>query len=242
MARTPVRVQGTATNRAGKIIATWPVSTALRVPAPAGAKPAEHWLVTVKLVNEDQSMVLHAHCPALPEVIKHTDVEQLRLLVEQALVRQVNLITKATWEPWLEVVVRSQGFDRAYQRKVGTRENGLTITVNTIMRGTVAGDPRVYTINFNNVATPFPSPKRAGEKDDGDDDSMFSTGRPQESEYSYVRATPENIAAMDDLQSRLMSVGAQLSSFLRQDAVSASLAQVASGQPLLPLSGGAVQA
>jgi hypothetical protein len=102
----------------------------------------------------------------------------------------------------------------------------------------------VYVINMNHLAVPFPKPKQADVPDDLGPDAPslknFKTGRNEDSEYSYLPATDDNIAALDELMNRMDALRLQLSSFLGQESVARSLAMRTANLRLTtkPASGG----
>lgn len=174
-----------------------------------------------------------AECKALPEGrLASSDIEKLRLDVDAVLREQSILRSGVVWEDWLEVVVRGAP-KRFHGTKGAARKfegEELSIEYRVLKRGRHPEDPsRDFTINFNHVATPFPKPKRAGEKtmdwaDAGSLKGFVSDGRDEAAEYAYVKDTPENRAALDDLMSALRLLGQRLSTFLGQESIEGAVA------------------
>lgn len=164
----------------------------------------------------------------LPEIISDTDIQRLATRVEDALRIQHDLIVGAVWEDWLEVCVK--GFHGAAERGTTGSKSSLDIAYRIIKRGREPKSGRAYTLTSSGVAIEFPGPKQANVPDGKDKPpaslANFRFGdRELESEYSYLPATPANLAALDELMDKLQSLRLQLSGFLRQDVVEKSLSR-----------------
>lgn len=215
----------------GKVVDEW------KFRSPFHDKNAPRLSATISVDKSDRNrFTFVARSDSLPEPITDTDINQLREKVEAALRQQHDLLTRVTWEDWLEVVVRGRRDEHPIHATV---ESQLVITYRRLKRGMHPDTGEAYVINDNGIATPFPAPKKAGERDAGDDDSQSLIGarlgaRQRDYEYSYVPATHENIAGLENLISAMQQVRDRLAAFLRQDVVATSLADQANRVPALP--------
>jgi hypothetical protein len=183
--------------------------------------------------TKKDSILFCAHADCLGEKIEDTNIEQLRQKVEAALRFQHDMLTGVTWEEWLEVRVCGTMEEKGYW---GNQESSLQISCRPMKRGLDPATGEPYTINSNGIAVPFPKPKKAEELDEGETWGKFKgmSQREPRAEYSYLPATPENIAALDELRGRMEALRVRLSAFLRQDVVQLSLADLTSRLPSLP--------
>lgn len=185
-----------------------------------------------------------AQCPALPESrMVNSDIEVLRVAVEDHLREQAILSSGVNWEDWLEVIV--QGGKRKYGSPVDGEE--LVIEYKKLRRGRHPDLPgRDYTINNNHVAVKFPTGKKTGTDGVGEHidlgpNSSFrghlGDGRNPDGEYSYIPDTPANRAALDGLIGSLRTLRSRLSDFLGQAGIERSLVIMQSKSGLLALTG-----
>lgn len=215
----------------GKVVDEW------KFRSPFKGKDAPKLSATISVDKSDRNrFTFVAHSDSLTAPIVDTDINRLREKVDAALREQHDLLTGITWEDWLEVVVRGQRTD---QPQLATIESQLVISYHRLKRGVCPKTGEAYVVNSNGIAMPFPAPKKAGERDPGDDDSQSLIGarlgaRQRDYEYSYVPATPENIAGLENLISAMLQVRDRLAAFLRQDVVAQSLADHAIRAPALP--------
>lgn len=169
----------------------------------------------------------------MPGRFEDTDIEKLRVKVEDSLRFQHDMLTGVPWERWLEIQVVGRAVESNYDK---ARESQLTIYCRPCLRGVDPATGKAYIINSNGNAVDFPKPKKAGELDEGETIGAWTgmSRRDQEAEYSYLPETPENLAALSDLMNRMQVLRAKLSDFLSQDAVQLSLANLTSNAPALP--------
>lgn len=215
------------TRSGGKLVDEWTFRS------PFKDKRAPKLVVQISIDKTKQDRITFlAHADCLGKDIADTDIEQLRQKVEAALRFQHDLLTGVPWEEWLEVEVRG----RTKGGHGGSRESDLRITYRPLKRGIDPASGEHYVINSNEIAVPFPKPKKAGVLDEGEAVGPWRgmNRRESEAEYSYLPATPENIAALDELMGRLDTLRAKLSAFLGQEAVPESLGDLARGMPALP--------
>lgn len=228
------------TLKGGRVVAEWKFDSVFqksmalsRFPRGAAPAPAPEEKVgpsyEVKVsINTDgaKKMYFEAHGICLAKSIQDTDIERLRLAVEKELRFQYAMATGVQWEDWLEVAVTGNVSTHEYS---GTRNSNLVIKYNKLKRGVDPATGKVYTVNTNGVAVAFPEPVVAtGEKakEIWEDDKT--------TEVSYIAATPENLAALEDLIARLGQLRTSLSQFLRQDKVQSSLDNISKNLPALP--------
>ncbi|KVP75236.1 hypothetical protein WJ96_05625 [Burkholderia ubonensis] len=173
-----------------------------------------------------------AHGDCLTRSITDTDIERLRKAVEDELRFQHDKASGLQWEDWLEVQVREPVGSRR-----STTEKGIEVLVTPIKRAIDPSTGKALTLNLNNLVTEFPTPKLAGEVDPdaeaNDGLGSFIQGRTQESSFSYVPATAENVAALANIFQRIDELRLALSNFLAQDQVEHSLLKL-TAHNLLP--------
>ena len=155
---------------------------------------------------------------------KTPNIQILRERVERAFQLADMAARGIKWEDWLEIempVERLSHHD-------GERGIDLSIRWKKILRGLHPETGKAYTIHgYNKVVVPFPEPKRAGEKDKKDpDDEFHLRERDRETMYSYLPATPQNIAALEELCGRVSDARKRLCQLLNQNKVADSLASI----------------
>lgn len=231
---------GRSARSAGKVVDEWRFLSPFRTHGD-GPKPPALAVEIAIIKGEKDSIVFEARSPGLPGAsLRDRDIESLRQRVEEALRFQHDMLTGVQWEDWLEIQVTGSHTDGSdYQ---GIQAN-LQLKYSKLKRGVDPKTGKAYYIHSNNVVIEFPLPKKAGERDPDEDltESLRPGGRPLKlggrelnTEYSYLPATPENLAALQDLQSRVNELRLRMSAFLNQDTVQQSLANVASGMLALP--------
>lgn len=220
----------------GKIVDEWKFVSPFRE---GGDAPKLSVQVSIYKVDGDR-IEFRAHGAHLAEPLTDTDIERLRHKVEEALRFQHHMLTQVTWEDWLEVRVSGFRKYRDTNSRYRNDESELRIDYTWLKRGVDTRTGKAYVINSNGIAVDFPKPKKANELDEGETiqapgeiefRGMFK--RDLEAEYSYIPATPENIAGLEDMLGRMQTLREKISDFLGQDKVLQSLADVNSQFPLL---------
>jgi len=217
------------TRGTGKVVDEW----TFKSPLTKGPKMD----VQISIEKSDgDSITFVARSQALPGALRDQNIETLRSKVEEALRTQHQLLTGLVWESWLEVQVRGAREAHSVRADVESR---LEVKYCYLKRAVhpVTGD--AYTVNHNGVAVPFPLPKLAGEADTPEDVQVGDIkgvwrGREPEAEYSYVPATDENVAGLEDLMARMQALRGALSKFLRQDTINQSLEGLTNPSAALP--------
>lgn len=214
----------------GKVIAEWQVcntdSRSLGLPALSDAQRT----VKVTLTNE-KGLSFTATGPLLPQPMSGSDIEVLRQQVLEELRKQLMLRTALPWEQWLQVEVRSEV-------EFGPKVTASARVSYTHIWRAIGPDGTVLTVHpTNNVVLPL-------EPAIDEQDSRLSTleigGRrfredPNLKSRSYVPATPENIAAVEDIQRRLRELNSALGEVLKQSRADETLKSVGKGQKLISL-------
>lgn len=165
--------------------------------------------------------------------LEDTDIEKLRQKVEERLQAQHDVLTSAVWEDWLEVEVRGKVHVSDHWN---TEQAELVVKVSLMKRWVDPVSGQAYYLNNNGLASLFPKPKASGEEDVGEKWGIFEgmNKRDVQAEYSYIPATPENLAALRELMARIDELRGRLSTLLRQDTVQSSLNNVAATALKLP--------
>lgn len=229
-------VTGT-TKPGGKVVDEWYFAS------PINDKSAPSLRVTVSLDKTSPTsitFVARGTClPGKPPELVSSDINELRRMVEDTLRKQHELLTGLIWEEWLQVVVRGSS---DHQQFYDSSCSDLKISVSPFKyaRHPITG-VALY-INSNGIASKLPEPKKANCYD-GDEpvpgaiEKLCDVNlgrRDTEAEYSYIPATAENKAALENLMGRIQELRSKLSEFLRQDTITASLTKLTSDLPALP--------
>jgi len=193
--------------------------------APDGGKPVEVFLVHGD--TRDAGMKFRADCPALNESVEAVDINDLKEKLETVLSDKSLVMLGVQWEDWLCVEVKGA---------MNPRSGGISVTYSHIKRGIHPVSGKAVTIDSRNRFSPFPEACSTREKFDymsnsGPIDSSIYLGDPKE--VSYIQATPENIAALEEITRRIRQLRMDLADVLSQELIRAKLPQVVSGQFLI---------
>lgn len=213
------RLEVGATRASGKEVTEW------QFKSPFTDRKLPDLSVKVSIHNDRKGLRFRAHGPCLPEAIEDSDIERLRQQVETALREQHARLTASSWHDWLEIEVHGR---EDTNRRETERESTLSIKYRRLKRYDDPETGQAFVLNNNGYASSFPKPKKAGFDDEGKPAGDWDLGsRSVHAEYSYLPATPENIAALEDLMARLNALRTTLSTFLSQDNAQAALLNVA---------------
>lgn len=102
--------------------------------------------VEVVLMRGETGLEFHARSPGYEGVIVHSDIEQLRGLVEERMSMTVGMAEGIVWEDWLKVIVSSYDGERG--GLYGTRAQ-LTVEVKEIKRGFNAATGKAFLMSDN---------------------------------------------------------------------------------------------
>lgn len=168
---------------------------------------------------------------------KNTDIEKLRQQVEEQLRKQDLARNGIVWEDWIELEISGYGHDNKHDDPGAA----LDLTYRVIKRGLDPKTGKLLTINDNHVVVQFPSAKKAGEEDpdcmkksvDNNDWRTWSSERDENHQYSYIPATPANLAAVESVVQRLRDLRAALNDLLDQKSIQKALATVWKDLPRL---------
>ena len=163
-----------------------------------------------------------------------TDIDVLRQKVEDRLALASVDASSIAWEDWLEVRVSGDGsrFNQNEHTGMGAE---LKIHVQRLKRGWHEASGCYVTIGSMNLIQKFPEASNASEPERFDaGDIGWLTGDP-EPQTSYIPETPENLAALEDVQNRMIELQNRLMELLHQDEIGKSLQEFAGqGFGLLP--------
>lgn len=205
------KMSATVTNSAGKKVDEWHFNSPFGTSYRCVVKIFNHhrdgmYFVAypMKEGSSAQGAIYRASTEAF-EAIRATDINELKLKVEEAYRIYDGIKQGVQWEDWLEVIVDKR---KPWNRRTGS---GLEISYNKILKANLNG--KEITINVHDRVSEFPKPKKAGEKDE-----VEFGGREESAEFNYVKATAENIQALDDMIAGLNSLHERVSAFVRQSA------------------------
>lgn len=186
--------------------------------------------------STDSGMSFEAFFPGKRLAFLDTDIERLRQRVEEQFRQQDLVRHNVAWEDWIELEI--SGFLHEHGDPAAALDLGYTI----IKRGIDPKTRKAITINNNGVVVPFPLAKKAGEEDDvgrkGHDPDDWRTwgmgARDEGSQYSYIPATPENLAAVESVLQRLRDLRVALNKVLEQETIQTALSKLWTELPSLP--------
>ena len=182
--------------------------------------------VEVKAFNNGSDVWFEASAPYVAEKVRSSDINDLKEEIFRKLTEQVTLLTNIEWADWYEIVVSGDNSDFTDSRHSSLGAN-LKIQVNKLKRGVDPETGRVLTIISGSV-TDFPEPSSI----DAPDETVSGYRTGSASEKSYIPATEENRAAIDDILSRMQTLRHSIADLLSQDKVEHSL--VSDGLKALP--------
>lgn len=193
----------------GRRIDSWTFTSGIK-----GELPLE-FPVFLRQVEKD--MVFVAVNDALkPAELHSANLNELKVLVTEA--AQQHFMSKhgLQWESWLKVTVEGNSFENP---RDGVVTFSLSVSYSRLPRA-VLPDGTAVTANHLGRVVAFPKPNRSSDSalregtkriklDDSDDGS----------EVSYIRETPEAVAALEAVQANMDKLRVSLSGLLRQDVI-----------------------
>lgn len=200
--------------RDGRKVMTWDYS-------PLGSKKTYPIEVAYHLDDEGR-MYFSATNAELGLALENSDVEVLRRQVETELLLVSADIQSMKWEDWLQVSVSGSGSCFNDNRYTGMGAE-LKIHVQRLKRGWHEATQREVTVGSSGFLTEFPKPTECSARETSrasDLDWLTGASRPQ---TAYIRDTPQNRAALNDIQARLGALQDRLMALLHQDAIDVSL-------------------
>lgn len=151
--------------------------------------------------------------------IEDTDIQRLHDKVKRAFEKQDMKARDVVWEEWIEVEIDEGSY--MFKDEHG---NGLTVGYKFLKHGVHPATGEEFTINKNGIVVAFPKPKLANKDDHKPDDDEWHHGtRDHSKQFSYIPATPANVAALESLCGRLVDLRSRLAGLLTQDTVQKSL-------------------
>lgn len=230
--RPPMGVLDVGTSRK-RVIAEWQLfrEDARELKLPPLTKEQRTVQVVLSDEGKDTGLLFTATGGLLPAPLSNASLEALRHEVQAALRDQLALRTGLQWERWLKVTVRSEV-------EFGPAVSASTRVTYEVIWRAESSEGKVLTVHpSNHVVLPL---EPAIDEDSPAPDNMEIDGRqfkadPNLKSRSYVPATPENIAAVEDIQRRLRELNQALASVLKQENAQPSLDAVKLGAPVAAL-------
>lgn len=195
--------------------------------------------VDVYLVQDNRTAPLSfsarsAAFPAGP--LSDPNIQVLHAQVLQVLTEQAEILDRTTWEPWLEV---QSGLDikgALNRENFAEQTHRLAVTYRPLLRGVHPDDPsRVFTINSNGTAVPFPAPRTPTTVDTspsclgGEGAEALVAGlqgydsRTAGDTYAYLPDTPTNRAALDHILAGMETLSERLHALFEPSAIAHNL-------------------
>lgn len=181
--------------------------------------------VEVRLVSDKDGLRMRALTQDnLLAPIEDADVSSLHAKVEAALLA-LNMGTRIEWQDYLQIEVSGNGVNEAF---IDTEYNfqQLDVKIKRVKYGLHPDNHEPYILDRQGYPTKVKQNK-----------TFMFQGKPydpdQGTQFSYIPATPENIAAMDDVCARMRVLKDRLSDVLSQDNVQLTLSDLAARLPLL---------
>lgn len=170
--------------------------------------------------------------PDIKETTLDVLKEKMAAAFRQAYLDQLGL----KWTDWIEIKVSG----RDSREWFGTPENsaGLRVSYDLVKRGR-GPKGKDYIVDENGRLAPWPKPKAAGVEREGDGERFLGRYREghyqdEDDQYTYIPATPVNLAGIKELLGSIIAVELRLQKFLDQKQVEKTLARVeALGLPKL---------
>lgn len=177
------------------------------------------YVATIEMVNDNRDgLKFRALSTHFRPPLEDSDIKRLRKKVEEAFRTTDMAARQIRWDDWIELEM-----DEEFTFK---DDNAATLSLKwrVLKRGVHPETGKAYTINNNGVVVEFPKPKAAGENDQPKDDKWHLGSRNVDTQFSYIPATPKNVAALESLAGRIRDARDRLRGLLDQKTAQKSLA------------------
>ncbi len=210
------RLEGGPMQRDGKMVDEWIFHTARPASTKDDEQDAIKISVKVSLVKAGSGLAFRARVDGLG-VFEDSDIQKLHETVETSVNEHSVKELGAIWEDWLRVTVCSDRW-----RDEDELNSDLQIKVEPVKRGVSPKTGKVYLLSGSGIhAIPMekflvkPPLAKPGEILLHD-----------ETEVSFIPATPENIAALMDARDRLSTLRKKLAQAFSQDQIADTLDKI----------------
>lgn len=184
-----------------------------------------------------QGAYFEASCDTFPALkIKDKDIQSLIARITAELDDQIFLLHNAPWEDWLEIEVTGSDSEFSKKHEFAAFGMDVKVVVRRLKRGVCPKTGRVVTIARGNhrYVTDFPQPRKFAPVQEAPEVEMdLILDYKSRSEVSYVKDTPENMAALQEMVSRMQLLRQQLANFLGQDGIEESITKIQASNFLL---------
>lgn len=181
--------------------------------------------VEVHLIERDGQLLFRATCKLLPSPLVSTDIGQLQSGVERILLQHAAKASEGKWEDWLEVSVKGDGRSEP-GRRTHVKTEGLELSIKTFKGMVDAETGKGFMIDeFNGRIQEMPKAQSLNQERD-----IQGFRLDDHAERAYIRATPENIAALAGIFDRMATLRKSLAALLGQASIESALNAVSKDQ------------
>lgn len=185
--------------------------------------------VKVLYHNKNGKMFFVADIKDYKVSLENSDINALKVAVDEYLSNKTNEANNIVWEDWLKIEV-----ELPYKPSKYLFYEGMSVTVSVIPKGKVKGSQKEYTMNSNNVLVDFPTSlkkdevdglqfgsvnglKLGGEGLDPKNSKMMVTD--ENKIRSFIRDTEENRAAIEKLIIGIKKAREAIESYTDRDSI-----------------------